>query len=219
MVCKSYVAVTAKEMSNLQGQNLAWMACRFDPKGKGLTNLPEQLPAGSLILVDDLHPLGQHDLSFICRQLRQLCQRLQCAGIVLDLQRPKSSRSLQMVNALLQLPIPVAVTGEYARNLNCPVFLTAPMHIKLQKLLAPWNGREVWLDVPMGLKILHQGKIIEETATPQSNYQWDRFLCCGYVRHSPDRFTLCRSKQMLPKILDEAARLGIPKALVLHSEL
>ena len=218
MVCKSYVAVTPKEIQNASGQALAWMSCRFDPKGKGLTNLPEQLPKGSLILVDDLHPICGHEPNLVTRQLKQLCQRLQPCGIVLDLQRPKSTAACNMVRAIAQIKN-VAVSEEYARELDCPVFLTAPMGKKLPGLLTPWKGQEIWLDVPMGQGIMHQGRFTAQQGTALCTWQWDRFLCCGYAKAGENAYTLCRNKAMLPRLLEEAARLGVTKVLVLYSEL
>ncbi len=219
MVCKRYLAVTEKEIQNASGP-VAWMACRFAKKHPGLENLPPRLPEGSLIIVDDLQPISGHSPARIRQQLESLCKTQRPTGILLDLQRRKTPQAMQMVKVLLQIQdVPVALTAEYARDCNCPVLLTAPMHIKLQQVLAPWKGQEVWLDIPMGQMTLRQGKPAEETVPPQNHYQWDRFLCCGYAKTGQDTYTLCRNRAMLPKILEEAARLGISKALVLASEI
>ena len=93
------------------------------------------------------------------------------------------------------------------------------MQTKLPQLIEPWLDREVWLDLCMGRQTLEAGQPIDSIPETGQAYQWDRFLCCGYIRHSRERFTLCRNKQMLPKILAEAGRLGIPKAFVLYSDL
>ncbi len=220
MVCKGYWAVTEKEMSKISNQPLAWLACRFDKRGYGLENLPPKLPKGALILVDDLQPIGSHSPARIAKQLTELCSRYHPAGIVLDLERRPMPRALQMVKHLTRLEqVPVAVTPAYARELDCPVFLTAPMHKKLPQLLAPWKDREIWLDLPMGQWAVTRG-IPEPMQTPHSGpWGWDRFLCCGYVKTGSDTYVLCRNQQMLPKILEEAGRLGVPRALLLASEL
>ncbi len=219
MVCKRYLAVTEKEIGNISGP-VAWMACRFAQKHPGLDNLPSRLPEGSLIILDDLQPISGHSPARIARQLETLCRQHRPAGILLDLQRKKTPQAMQMVKALLQIQeTPIALTAEYAREFSCPVLVTAPMHQKLQQVIAPWKNREIWLDIPMGQVTIRQGKLTDEKATHTGNYQWDRFLCCGYAKTGQDTYALCRNKAMLPKILEEAARLGIPKALLLASEI
>lgn len=219
MVCKQYLAVTEKEIGNFSGP-VAWMACRFAQRQPGLENLPSQLPPGSLIMVDDLQPIFGHSPARVARQLESLCKKHRSAGIILDLQRKKTPQAMQMVKALLQIKeIPIALTPEYAREFSCPVLVTVPIHLKLQQVVAPWKGREIWLDIPMGQVNLRQGKVTEEKSSHSGSYQWDRFLCCGYAKTGQDAYTLCRTKAMLPKILDEAAKLGIAKALILASEI
>ena len=215
MVCKSYITVT--HMQAAPRGALAYMACRFDPHGTGLVGLPQKLPEQSLILVDDLHPIGRHDPALVTGQLQQLCKKFHPAGLVLDLQRPKTAPAAAMCKAIVACTqLPVAVTAPYAQNLNCPVFLTAPLGKKLSQLLTPWKGREIWLDIPLGQ--LTQGTPSDQSCAAISCWQWDRFLCCGYAKTGENTYTLCRNKALLPKILEEAARLGIPKALVLYSE-
>lgn len=218
MVCKGYLAVTEKELQKHATQSVAWMACRFDRRGQGLGNLPHQLPKGSLILVDDLQPITNHSPQQVVRQLTELCSRHHPAGLVLDLQRTPTPKARQMVNTVSKMHLPVAVTPEYARELSCPVFLPAPMHIKLQQTLAPWKEREIWLDFPMGHITVIRGKP-EKPREYNGAYEWDRFLCCGYAKTGNETYALCRNKTMLPKILQEVGKLDIPKALFLCTEL
>ena len=52
MAITPFLAMTAAEIehSTPLPPNVAWMACHFSPYGAGLSNLPKNLPAGSLLI-------------------------------------------------------------------------------------------------------------------------------------------------------------------------
>ena len=54
MALPLYLAQTALEMggNSLPGR-LAYMACHFSPGGQGLSNVPELLPSGAILILDD----------------------------------------------------------------------------------------------------------------------------------------------------------------------
>ena len=63
MAIAPFLAMTGAEMRNnsVLPDKIAWMACHFSPYGTGLSNLPKNLPAGSLLMVDDITPPHGHD--------------------------------------------------------------------------------------------------------------------------------------------------------------
>ena len=73
-----YLAMTAREINQcpLLPSKIAWMACHFSPYGTGLVGLPEKLPQGSLIIVNDRIPIRSHDPGQIVYQLRKLIASL-----------------------------------------------------------------------------------------------------------------------------------------------
>ena len=72
-----YLAMTAAEYARakeLPGR-LAWMACHFAPYGTGVVNLPQQLPEGSVLMLNDRIPICGHDpllvADMLSRSIRQ----------------------------------------------------------------------------------------------------------------------------------------------------
>ena len=141
-----YLALTAEEFSALgkKPANIAWMACHFSPYGKGLTNLPPQLPRNSIVILNDRIPWRDHDMQLIGLQLQQL----QCGAVLLDLQRPDTPTAL--VSALTALPFPVCVGHQFAdQSANAVLVPPCPPHIPLEQHLQPWTGLELWLEVSL----------------------------------------------------------------------
>ncbi len=146
-----YLAMTAAEFSRcpIPSAPIAWMACHFSPYSQGLSNLPTALPPGSLVTVNDQYPPQGHDAGLIAAQLGELTEKLQLQGILLDFQRPGIQEIADMAEALIQaLPCPVAVSHHYAIELDSPVFLPPPpLRTPPSSHFAPWQGREVWMEV------------------------------------------------------------------------
>lgn len=131
------------------GAKKAWMACHFSPCGTGLSNLPTQLPPGSMVIVDDQMPVADHDPVLIAAQLEALVAEGNCQRILLDFQRPGQPRTAQIAQAIAsRLPCPVGVSHWYAGSLNCSVFVPPlPLQTLLQRHIAPWEGRKLWLEL------------------------------------------------------------------------
>ena len=126
MAIQTFLAMTGAEIgiSPLLPPEIAWMACQFSPYGTGLSNLPRQLPPGSLLILDDMTPIRGHDPALICDQLAELTAVLKCSGILLDFQHPDCAETAALAKYLTEaLPCPVAVSEPYAAELDCPVFL------------------------------------------------------------------------------------------------
>lgn len=146
-----FLAQTAAEFSYpLPDQaQVAWMACYFSPYSTGLSNLPSQLPEGSMLIVNDLIPVAEHDPDHIIDQLRHTIDALGCSRLLLDFQRPGEPRTKQIVKAILDgIDCPVGVSPWYAEEWDCPVFLPPlPLCTSLADHLAPWQGRSIWLEL------------------------------------------------------------------------
>lgn len=225
-----YLAMTGAEMAgnSVFPHPAAWMACHFSPCGSGLSNLPKWLPPDSLLILDDSTPIHDHDPERIARELQACMERLQCAGLLLDFQRPGEEQTRTLAEYLCgSLPCPVVVSDLYADGLNCPVFLPpiAPDEAMASRL-SRWQGREIWLDTSMeGIEII----LTEAGATstplplrepPESGWE-DRSLHCHYhISLDSGRavFTLWRTPGDVRAQLEEAEALGVNAAVGLYQE-
>ena len=231
MAIAPFLAMTAAEMRNCSvfPEKIAWMACHFSPYGTGLSNLPKNLPAGSLLMVDDITPPHGHDPVLIAEQLSMCVESLQCCGVLLDFQRPGCDETKVIAKQLTKvLPCPVAVSDSYADDLACTVFLpTVPPSVPLEEHLFPWKGRKIWLETGLDGEVLtltEQGCNL--IPLPYPNYEADGFsdtgLHCHYTIETNEkaaRFTLWRTKEDLEALLEEAEKSGIVGCVGLYQEL
>ncbi len=151
MALPCYMAMTSAEFASADKipTHPAWMACHFSVYGKGLSNLPQNFPQNSMIILNDSVPPCSHQPDVILQELDTLIQRLKPSYFLLDFQRQDHEETFFLTECLCQaLPCPVGVSHLYAENLNCPVFLPPPPLLKpLREYLAPWKGREIWLEI------------------------------------------------------------------------
>ena len=230
MALPLYLAMTASEIQENSSlpPNMAYMACHFSPYGTGLSNCPSFLPEGALLILNDRTPICGHVPGLICRELEAIAGSFGCAGILLDFQRKGYREQYDLAQILaVSLPCPVGVTPDYARDLPCPVFLPhVPADTPLKEYLRPWKGREVWLEAALdGLEITltENGSVSVSLPHPGSG---TGFLCeplhCHYNIHtSPEKavFNLCRNREDLDSLLEEAMHLGVTRAVGLWQEL
>ena len=231
MAIRQYLAMTASEIaanSPLPPQ-IAWMACHFSPYGTGLTNLPHRLAPESLMILNDRTPIHLHDPLRIACQLNSLLERFSCAGLLLDFQRPGCGETGRLCAFLSDtLPFPVVVSSLYARYTDSPVFLPSlPCHIPLEKYIAPWQGREIWLEAALDaeeITLTPQGAAFAPlppgAAVPEGFAE--ESLHCHYsvaVEADAARFTLWRTVEDLNALLAEAEHLGVTTAVGLYQEL
>lgn len=205
-----FLAQTAAEMGQKLPPNAkkAWMACHFSPYGTGLSNLPQRLSEGSMVIVNDFVPAAEHDPERITEQLKEVVKKFHCSRVLLDFQRPGESRTAQIAGAIVQaIPCPVGVSQMYAEGLDCPVFLPPlPLHMPLTDYIAPWWGRPVWLEqMPdcAAYTITEKGciKAACEAAGPFPHF--DEQACCRYrIEGSEDaiRFILTRGPAELEQL-------------------
>lgn len=231
MAIRPFLAMTAAEIRGTETlpPKTAWMACHFSPYSTGLSNLPKALPPGSMVILDDITPIHGHDSEVIAAQLRHRLEGLECSGVLLDFQRPGYEEAGLLAEQLAEaLPCPVVVSALYGQALNCPVFLPpVPPDASLSDYLAPWHGREIWLEMALDGEIITLTPAGATTspllpAAQPSGGHWDGKLHCHYQIHTDAdsaRFTLFRTPEDLDALLTEGEALGVTCAVGLYQEL
>ncbi len=230
MVLPLFLAMNASELTfSPIPDHCAWMACHFSPFTEGLSNIPDSLPPGFMLILNDRIPCQGHSADLVASQIRDAVSRFDCESVLLDFQRADNPEAEAVVQAILSaLPCPVCVSECYARDLPCPVLLGPnPLHIPLNEHLAPWKEREIWLEAA-----LCQGEItVTEKGSefacciPAENLSggfFDESLCCNYLTRIDEnlvRFTLFDTIETLEKKLDLAHSLGVSRAVGLYQEL
>lgn len=228
MVLPLYLAQTSLEMAgNSLQEHPAYMACHFSSGSPGLSNLPVSLPAGAMLILDDSTPMADHDPELIGKQLADAILRHNCESLLLDFQRPDIPGQQELAKLLTDsLPCPVGVSDRYAQELSCPVFLPpVPPDTPLRDYLAPWQGREIWLEAALEgitLTLTEKGCTVEPLWDfPVDGLSDDRLHCHYTVETDADTaiFHLWRTRQDLESLLSEAESLGVTKAIGLWQEL
>ena len=228
MVLALYLAQTAAEMAgNPVPEKLAYLACHFSPGGKGLSNLPPDLPPGIMLILDDSTPMDGHDPDLIVKQLSDLIQANRCEALLLDFQRPDMPGQRELAQLLgSALPCPVGVSEIYAQELTCPVFLPpVPPDIPVSEYLRPWQNREIWLDAALDgitLTLRESGCVAESLWDFPEDGQNDEKLHCHYAIETTDDsavFRLWRTVTDLNDLLAEAETQNVRKAIGLWQEL
>ncbi len=231
MAIRCYLAMTGAEFScaGTLPADPAWMACHFSCYGDGLSNLPLSLPAGAMIIVNDRTPIHGHNRERILQQLLELVHTMHPACFLLDFQRPGSKETAVLTQLLTEkLPCPVGVTADYAKGLNCPVFLEPPpLHIPLKEHLAPWDNREIWLEAALEaerITVTAEGSQYAPTGDmdlSEPAFAEPTLHCRYHTEVSPARavFHLVRQKPDLAGLLEEAEGLGVTQAVGLYQQL
>ena len=231
MAMDVFLAMTAAEIYGKRNlpANLGWMACHFSPYGTGLSNLPKQLPAASLLIVDDITPIRGHDPQHILDQLADCAERFRCRGILLDFQRPGIEEASALVGILAQaLPCPLAVSSVYANAASCAVCLPpVPPSEPPEDWFSPWNRREIWMEVSSEgeeICITESGRTSIPLPFPTGSDPefHEEALCCHYSICPEDdkiKFLLRRTKEDLSDLLAKAESFGVTTAVGLWQEL
>lgn len=231
MVLPLYLALTAAEISASSTISFpfAYMSCHFSPYTEGLSNIPDTLPAGGILILNDRLPCQGHSADLVAGQLIDTVDRLGCESVLLDFQRPPEPEAEVMAARITSaLSCPVAVTEGFAKKLDCPVFLSpAPLHLPLADHLAPWRGREIWLEAALcqeDILITEKGMThnpIFPTEQLDGGF-YDDHLCCCYhtdIREDHIRFTLFDTPESLCQKLKLAASYDVARAVGLWQEL
>lgn len=222
-----YLAMDSMEMEGYNGaQSPAWFSCQFSPVSGGLCDLPRQLPAGSVLVLDDARPYCHHDPSRIVRELAEAARQFRSAAVVLDFQKPyRQALGTLALDLENQLPCPVVVTPAYTGCTQGPVLLPpVPCHIPVEKWITDLT-RPIWLEIDnRNLRLT-----LTETGLEQSCIQsfpssgkvhWDKDLCCHYqICQEQATFILHRTREDLAALLARAERFGVQAAIGLYQEL
>lgn len=231
MALPVYLAMTAAEVHGCADlpRHMAWMACHFSSYGTGLSNLPQDLPEGCLLILNDRIPVQGHDANEVAAQLAQLTENMRASGVLLDFQRPVNPQTEAIAQAVAQaLPCPVAVTENYAAGLNCAVFLDAPRAYRpLLPITERWKGRELWLELSYStgsVTVTESGSHYEpQTPFPDglSIHREERLHCCYCIEKEDKqvRFHFKRTPEELKSLLEEAEVVGVKKGIGLYQEL
>lgn len=222
-----YLAMTAAEFAACQNfpRKIGWMACHFSPYCTGLSNIPSTLPGNSLLIVNDITPIHNHDPKRIYDTLQERISDLQCDGILLDFQREGSEETAQLVQKLLDLPTTVCVSEKYASELPCPVFLPPPpLRKTIAEYLSPWENREIWLEAALSREVVvitPEGSSIQPWEAHAVANHSDGDLYCHYSTESNStrvKFHLQRTQEDLAGLLDAASDMGVTRAVGLYQE-
>ena len=231
MALPLYLALTAAEFQFCSSlpERAAWMACHYAPYGLGLSNLPRELPEDAMLILNDRTPTQGHDPKRIVRQLKELSSTLHYKYILLDFQRLDSPENTAIAKTIVSAAsCPVGVSETYALALECPVFLPPPPpHVPLQEHLAPWQGREIWIEAALDVEVItvtEKGSVsspLPPAEIPENSLE-DPALHCHYRSKTFDDridFTLWRTRDDLTDLLREAESLGVTLAVGLWQEL
>ena len=228
MALPLYLAQTRLEMGvNSPAPNFfAYMALHFSSSGTGLSNFPVSLPPGAMLILDDSTPISGHDPQRIVKELSGLMERQQCESLLLDFQRPEQPELAALAKVISDtLPYPVGVSELYAQGLDCPVFLSpVPPDRPLHEHLAPWTGREIWLEAALDgteLTLTEDGCAAALLTDYPENGMADERLHCHYdIRlDSTAHFRLWRTREDLDRLLEKAENAGVTRAIGLWQEL
>lgn len=226
-----YLAMTEAEFScaEVLPAHPAWMACHYACYGVGLSGLPEQLPEGSLLIVNDRTPPAGHDPQIISQQLKQLIQKHGLRQVLLDLQREGLDENRDLAKILVrELDIPVAVSEKYASSLECPVFLDCPPpYGMLKACVKKWPGRELWLELApeAGIaQVTAEGFLYKSTQQEVSTEFpfYDPDLCSKYrTQIYDDRLlvTMHRDQEAVKELCLQAQAMGIHTFVGLYQQL
>lgn len=225
MVLPLYLALTAAEFAfcSRLPHKPAWMACHFSPYGTGLSNLPPKLPEDTMVILNDRTPIHGHDPQEILCQLNRLKYDL----LLLDFQRPQVEETVALAAFLVEnLECPVGVSHWYGGGLECPVFLPpVPPDVAVSEYLAPWKGREIWLEAALDgitYTVTEKGSTAAPLIHVPERGLEDAILHCHYhIDQAEDRaeFHLYRTADDLNNLLDDAKAHGVTKAVGLYQEL
>lgn len=229
MALPLYLAMTQREIADVSlAGRTAYMACHFAAYGKGLADIPGQLPPESMLILDDRMPVWDHDPGLVTEQLHMAVDALGCSCVLLDFQKPGEPLIKDITRSIADaLPCPVAVTEAYAEAAGCAVLVSAPLPNQgLSPKSEVWRGRELWLEAaPETLRytVTEAGSCREwVTELPEAFPQRDDRLCCGYhVEVFDDRavFTVGRNWESLQKLMTQAEKMGFTRAVGLYQQL
>ena len=148
--------------------------------------------------------------------------------MLLDLQRPEEAETTKIAETILAtLPCPVGISEWYAKDMDCPVFLSPVPLIKTpESYLLSWQGREIWMELALtrgNYQITEQGcRLLPFSPREQAIIHKDCSLHCQYsmeVCEDTVTFSLERSPEALQALCQAAESLGVTCFVGLYQEL
>ena len=174
-----------------------------------------QMPApGVLPVITDNFSLDRQFLSEVCQGQE---------AVLLDFEQPPTADVRRLIQGL---PCPAAAPPGYSDT--GPVFLPpTPLHIPLERYLAPWKGREIWLDAALQKQTVTVTAKGVTVSVPCTNHDltdgfYSEILHCRFIQNYTENkavFTLFDTPDTLRMKLDHASRLGVSRAVGLFQEL
>jgi len=224
MFSRVFLAVTGREPETVRPKRTAYMACHFSAGGAGLSNMPRSLPEDSLLLLDDSMPVQGHNPETVVKQLNELVNKFSVRAVLLDFQRPPTEEAQKMVSAIAQgCSCTAAVTPAYVKK-GFPVFLPPPPANKsLKEYLKPWS--KVFLELAsegLEITVTKEGSRVVPAFPSTPLPLTDNRLHCHYgVTVFPEKavFSLCRTREDLAALAQEAEDLGVLGTVGLYQEL
>lgn len=222
MAINFYLAMMAEEISNYASfpENTAFIYCPFDAKA----DISRDIPPDVILVLTDSSPVKPELAEPVAHWIRRSC----CKAVLLDFQLPEQKNSGLFARNLQQmLTCPVVISECYASDLDCPVFLSPlPHHRALQDHIAPWAGREIWLDIhPMSEQLLltEQGAAIRTISDfyAAEHSHADSRLHCHYsiaLEQNAANFTFWRTDEDWQALMEEMEQCGIHHAIGLYQE-
>ncbi len=208
MALPVYLAMTPQEIAACPQlpEHIAWLACHFSPYGTGLAGLPQGLPPGSLLILDDRIPVWHHDPALVARQLAEAVEQTEAAGVLVDFQG-RSSRLKDIAAAVLEAIPTAAVTAGLLDEGAVLVPPIPPGEIPAD-CLKPWEERDIWLELspsPIQITVDEKGSRSAPYTGPLPETVFrDEALCCSYgteVFHDRGVFTLFRTAEDIKALL------------------
>ena len=229
MAIPQYLAMTAAEMAGTSPlpHQTAWMACHFSPYSTGLCNLPNKLPRGSLLILNDRTSIHGHDPERVCRELKKVMQQLECPALLVDFQNPPCQEAQALAAFLARhLDAPMGISPPFAQE-SAAVFLPpVPTDVTAEEYLGKWAGRELWLEASLeGQNIALTPAGAAYSPNRRQDYDhvhFDPALHCRYsIEDTPEGITFhtWRTPEDLKTLLEEAEPLGVTTSVGLFQEL
>ena len=225
-----YHAMTAAEFSFARKlpRHIAWMACHFSAYSTNLSNLPTEIPPGSMIIINDKMPPSGHDKFAIAEQLNRLADQYRVSSFLFDFERKETEETAEMIYYLTSsVNSPVVVTEVYAHASKGPVLISMPPpHISLKKQIANIQNRELWLELAMETEIA----IIDSNGCHFQPYGGEVFPAMEFTDstlHTKYRLQICNNhanyllKREIAEVADimkEAKSLGVTTFVGLYQQ-
>ncbi|MCD7755572.1 MAG: hypothetical protein LUJ09_04470 [Firmicutes bacterium] len=231
MAIPLYLAMTAGEIASCGAfpAHMGYMACHFSPDGTGLCDLPDALPARSLLILNDRMPIRGHDPACVADTLLALLPQLEPAALLLDFQRPDDGRAGAMAEYLRsRLPCPVGVSEGCGQTAEGPIFLPpVPLNQLPEAYLSRYSGREIWLEAALDGAVVtldmegSRASPLPPDAGGEFPHKDDALHCRYRIERHTDRvdFLMRRTPETLDALLAAAEHIGVTMAVGLYQEL